>query len=238
MGEVHTECAAPGCGAAAKVKGFCRKHYDRIARNGHLNAVENPGHFKAGQKSTKRTCAVDGCDGRHKARGFCEFHASRDARYGSPLGGPKMRQSRAGRTCSVLACERLPSDAAGFCAMHSYRNKRYGDPEKSKFVRGKTGNEKWHPATGGYVWRYDPTSKHASRNGFVYQHRFIIAESIGRCLLTSESVHHKNGIRHDNRIENLELWSKTQPSGQRVADLVRWAQEILALYQNLAHSGR
>ena len=43
-------------------------------------------------------------------------------------------------------------------------------------------------------------------------------------------MHHKNGQRADNRIENLELWSKSQPSGQRVVDKLRWAREIVALY--------
>jgi hypothetical protein len=66
--------------------------------------------------------------------------------------------------------------------------------------------------------------------GAIFEHVFIMSEFLKRPLFKHERVHHKNGIRTDNRIENLELWSKSQPYGQRVEDKVKWCIDYLNQY--------
>jgi hypothetical protein len=70
----------------------------------------------------------------------------------------------------------------------------------------------------------------ANKLGYVLEHVKVMSDHLGRPIREGETVHHRNGIRDDNRLENLELWVSKHPSGQRVSDLVAFAKEILRDY--------
>lgn len=91
------------------------------------------------------------------------------------------------------------------------------------------GGTTFHKA--GYVMRRAPGHPRArERSPYVFEHILVMEEAIGRRLRPDESVHHLNGVKDDNRIENLELWVRPQPSGIRAEDAVSWALEIIARY--------
>lgn len=81
-------------------------------------------------------------------------------------------------------------------------------------MRGKRNNI--NPA--GYVVRWDGDRQRL-------EHRMVMEKHLGRPLADYENVHHKNGRKADNRIDNLEVWVTPQPRGQRPEDLATWVVE-------------
>lgn len=82
-----------------------------------------------------------------------------------------------------------------------------------------------------HIWNPDHPNANIGRNkAYVAEHRMVMSSHIGRPLRKDETVHHKNGNREDNRIENLELWTSNHPAGQRVVEVIEWAKNYLESY--------
>ncbi len=117
--------------------------------------------------------------------------------------------------------------------------RRYQVRQSSRKQRGSDLNapirkpKGWRKTSTGYILTYKSNHPNSNVNGCIFQHTFVMSEFLKRPLTIDENVHHINGIRDDNRIENLELWSKSQPCGQRVSDKIKWAKEILNKYKEM-----
>lgn len=214
-------CEISGCDDFVKCHRMCRLHYDRWRKHGDASIVRK-----------EKRCTVAGCGEKHRANGYCEFHNGR-ARHcnGDPLGGGSRKLSPNSQSgCSVDGCDKK-AISKHLCTKHFSKLKKYGSPTGGGVQDGRS--KEWRVNKIGYVYKFDPQSPYAGKNRLVYQHRQVMAEAIGRPLDGTENVHHKNGDRADNRIENLELWIKSQPAGQRVSDQVKWAREILEKYGSI-----
>ncbi len=108
------------------------------------------------------------------------------------------------------------------------RRKSQGLPENHpRLIKPKgSGHIEQH----GYKTIYMPGHPNSKNGGRILEHQYIMSEHLGRPLKEGENVHHKNGIRDDNRIENLELWHRGQPAGQRVEDKIAWCKEFMKQY--------
>jgi hypothetical protein len=103
-------------------------------------------------------------------------------------------------------------------------------------ARFEDGEYKKHVKNNGYVWITVPTLSRSGGPRSVMEHRYVMSKHLGRELFAEETVHHINGIRSDNQIENLELFSSRHGPGQRVVDKVDFAIEMLTLYPEFARA--
>lgn len=170
-------------------------------------------------------CTVEDCEGDSWVGDYCEKHRARVRRHGDPN---IVLNDFTGIHCSAMNCEILANrgfkNGVPLCEKHYGRNRKHGFYEDDMFFKYKRNND-GHIDEKGYhriIVNGKPKMKH----------RQVMEDHLGRNLLPEETVHHKNGVKNDNRIENLELWSKNHPSGQRVTDLLDWARQIMELYKD------
>lgn len=134
--------------------------------------------------------------------------------------------------CRKHSNDRMPaySGLCGFCgevfwSAHFFPNALYCSRQCCGKDRAGNKSPAWKGGrwitSSGYIQISNPQSD-GSENKGILEHRSVMESVIGRKLKITEAVHHKNGIKSDNRPENLELWARAQPSGQRVEDLISW----------------
>lgn len=198
----------------------CRPCHNARARAWVATRKADPGAPK---------CSSQLCERRAIVGRYCEAHAQRVAKLqcDAPEKPIRVTERRLHQGCLVEGCARKVY-RRDLCNGHYLRWRRHSDPTGGKHLRRH--GEKMITRDG-YV-RVIAKGNPKAKSGRVAEHRLVMEKMLGRELLPTETIHHKNGVRHDNRPENLELWISSHPPGQRPKDMVAWAKQILEIYND------
>lgn len=125
--------------------------------------------------------------------------------------------------CPKCSDTEKPKFARGLCRPCYVYLRKKGRLEEYALPPVQAWNKGNRPQVGSEVTQSDGyTRTWTEDRGWVATHRMVMESMLGRPLVKGENVHHKNGVRDDNRPENLELWATAQPYGQRVPQLIEY----------------
>jgi len=187
------------------------------------------------RSETPGTCTAPDCTRPVKFRAVCGPHYT-DLLAERPFRPSHTLQVRRPAVAVPAECREESCSEPGYsrelCRYHyGVDLRRHRDPEapgpRPRRRKGDTAPRRG-AMTGGYV-RLTLLGEDG-RSYQIAEHRYVMEQHLGRPLAEHENVHHLNGDRADNRLENLELWNTAQPKGQRPADKVDFALEILQQY--------
>lgn len=202
----------------SKIKNFCKfcgKKIDEFTRK--YCSADCKRKFENWKKRVKKEnfCIICGNKFDNFRAKYCSSKCRNEARKKIEL-EHKLKKNKRCKYCGVLINPR--SIMCIICRRKSenspnWKNGRFKTPEGYILIKNKN-----HPF--------------CNKKGYIFEHRLKMERYLGRYLSNNEIVHHKNRIKHDNRIQNLELWSKAHPEGGRIKDIIEWCQTFIGLYEN------